>query len=73
MAPEQGLAVVHLPAMLPSAGGYTDYNAFHESEPAVDEKWVAQQFIWSHPNLDWRRVLDRENWEPPARRSHETI
>ena len=55
------------------AGGYTDYNAYHEAEAAVDEKWVAQQFIWSHPRLDWRRILEKENWEPSGRRSDDTI
>ena len=43
------------------------------AEAAVDEKWVAQQFIWSHPMLDWRRVLEEENWEPRARLSDDTI
>ena len=60
-------------ALLFQAGGYTDYNAYHEAEAAVDEKWVAQQFIWSHPRLDWRRVLEEENWEPGKRRSDDTI
>ena len=68
VSPEEGLAVVHFPSTLPAFGGVTDYNVWHEGEAAQDEKWVAQQFIWSHPGLDWRRVLDRENWEPEERR-----
>ena len=47
------------------SGGFTDYNAFHDAEPAIDEKWIAQQFIWSHP-LEWSRVLDAENLLPPG-------
>ena len=39
-----------------------------KGEAAGDEKWIAQQFIWSHPGLNFRRVLDRENWEPSRRR-----
>ena len=62
--PEEGLAVVHFPATTAESGGFTDYNAFHDAEPAVDEKWIAQQFIWSHP-LEWSRVLDAENLLPP--------
>jgi len=73
IAPREGMGVIHFPAMLPGVGGYTDYNAYHEAEAAVDEKWVAQQFVWSHPRLDWRRVLEAENWEPKRRRSDDTI
>ena len=62
--PEEGLAVVHFPATTAESGGFTDYNAFHDAEPAIDEKWIAQQFIWSHP-LEWSRVLDAENLLPP--------
>ena len=69
----QGLAVVHFPATVASHGGCTDYNAYHEAEAAVDEKWVAQQFIWSHPRLDFRRLLEAENHEPKERRSSTTI
>ena len=34
------------------SGGFTDRNASHESETVLHHgttKWVAQQFIWSHP------------------------
>ena len=47
VAPQTGLAVLHFPAATAAAGGWTDYNAFHEAEPPEDvDKWVAQQFIW---------------------------
>ena len=59
-------------------GHYAPYtlpqrDTWQESEAAGDEKWVAQQFVWSHPNLDFRRVLDDENHEPPTRLSEETL
>ena len=50
--PERGTAVVHFPATTPESGGYTDRNASHESEELClvgVEKWVCQQFLWSHP------------------------
>ena len=36
--PVEGTAVVHFPSVVASAGGFTDFNAYHESEAAVDEK-----------------------------------
>lgn len=71
--PEEGMAVVHFPSTVAERGGITDYNAYHESEAAEDEKWVAQQFIWSHARLDWRRVLDAENLEPEQRLSDSSL
>ena len=75
VTPEEGLGVVHFPALSPDRGGLTDYNAYHEAEPPEEGcvKWVAQQFIWSHSRLDWKRVLDEENHEPSTRRSADTI
>ena len=35
-----------------------------EGAVAGETKYVAQQFIWSHPGLAWRDVVDAENWEP---------
>ena len=58
------VAQVHFPACSAAGGGWTDYNAFHEAEPAVDEKWVLQAFIWSHERLHWPAILDDENLEP---------
>ena len=74
VAPEAGVGVVHFPATTPESGGLTDYNAFHDAEPPVEcEKWILQQFVWSHRRLDWTRVLDEENWPPSERRSSDTI
>ena len=75
VAPEAGLGVIHFPSTTPENGGWTDYNAFHEAEPPGEGcvKYVCQQFIWSHPRLDWTRVLDEENWEPQTRISDDTI
>ena len=47
--PERGLAVVHFPSLLPEYGGRGDGNAFHLASPAVDEKFICQQFIYSGP------------------------
>mmetsp|Transcript_30926 Transcript_30926/g.51214 ORF Transcript_30926/g.51214 Transcript_30926/m.51214 type:complete len:423 (-) Transcript_30926:155-1423(-) len=48
ISPELGMAVVHFPATVPHAGGYTDVNAAHEGEATDELKVVCQQFIWSH-------------------------
>jgi hypothetical protein len=47
IAPRQGMAVVHFPVSTPSMRGVRDHNADHESEAAVDPKFILQQFIWS--------------------------
>ena len=75
VVPKEGLGVLHFPSTSAASGGFTDYNAFHEAEPPADGcvKYVAQQFVWSHPKLDWTRVLEDENWEPPSRRCEDTI
>ena len=67
--------MLHFPSTTAAHGGVTDYNAFHEAEPPEEPpcKWVAQQFIWSHPKLDFRRVLEAENWEPARRRSDDVL
>ena len=48
--PRQGMAVVFFPAKLPGyeadPGGLAE-GVMHESEVAVDEKWILQQFLWS--------------------------
>jgi hypothetical protein len=73
VVPQEGLALVHFPSTTASSGGFTDYNAYHEAEPAIDEKWIAQQFVWTHAGLDWRRVLDEASCEPSRRRSSTTL
>ena len=49
------MAVIHFPCTSASAGLIMDANADHESEPAIDTKYVCQQFIWSAP-MDSDRV-----------------
>ena len=75
VAPVEGMGVVHFPSLTAAHGGLTDYNAYHEAEPPVEppEKWVLQSFIWSHPRLDFTRVLEPENWEPRSRLSDDVI
>ena len=74
VAPVEGMGVVHFPATTAATGGFTDYNAYHESEPPVDcDKWVAQQFIWSHARLDFERILEAENHQPRECRSQDVI
>ena len=53
----------------------TDYNAYHEAEPPIEppEKWILQSFIWTHPKLDWARVLEEENLPPMERRTADVI
>jgi len=50
ITPRAGLAVVHFPCTAPAAetGGdcIPDPRAMHESEPAVDDKFIVQQFVW---------------------------
>jgi len=47
IAPRRGLAVLHFPSLTPQHGGTVDANAMHCSEPAIDEKFICQQFIYS--------------------------
>eukprot|EP01048_Picozoa_sp_COSAG05_P015913 COSAG05_NODE_1978_length_3759_cov_4.050804_2_plen_321_part_00 len=53
VAPKEGKAVVFFPARLPSAttdpGGLAA-DVEHEARPVTEgEKWIAQQWVWSHP------------------------
>lgn len=47
IAPRRGLACIHFPSLIPELGGTTDGNVVHQSEPAVDTKFICQQFIYS--------------------------
>jgi len=47
VAPRRGLAVIHFPSLTPEHGGTVDGNVTHCSEPAVDTKFICQQFIYS--------------------------
>ena len=73
--PEMGLGVLHFPSTSAEHGGVTDYNAYHEAEPPIEppEKWILQSFIWTHPKLDWARVLEEENLPPMERRTADVI
>ena len=70
-----GLGVLHFPSTSAEHGGVTDYNAYHEAEPPIEppEKWILQSFIWTHPKLDWARVLEEENLPPMERRTADVI
>jgi hypothetical protein len=49
------MAVVHFLSIgpdTPECAGYVDGNVFHVSEPAIDEKYIIQQFIYSHGGWD---------------------
>lgn len=47
LAPRTGLAVVHFPSSTSSGGGCCpDPRTMHESERAVDTKFIVQQFMW---------------------------
>jgi len=45
--PQRGQAVLHFPTLSPEYGGTVDGNVMHCSEPAVDVKYICQQFIYS--------------------------
>ena len=49
--PRAGMAVIHFPTTsLDLCGSVVpDPRTMHESEAAIDEKYVVQQFIWSVP------------------------
>ena len=46
--PEAGMAVVHFVSTTAEAGGYTDRNAVHEAEDALETKMICQQFVFTH-------------------------
>jgi len=47
IAPRRGLAVIHFPTLTPEYNGTVDGNVTHQSEPAIDNKYICQQFIYS--------------------------
>lgn len=49
VVPQQGMAVVHFPTSTQASRGVRDRNADHDAQPAVDPKFILQQFIWSAP------------------------
>jgi hypothetical protein len=57
VVPQTGLAVIHFGATTPETGGISDRNTAHESEAVVGEdKWICQQFIYSHPLADYSGI-----------------
>ena len=47
IAPREGMAVIHFPTTTLEAGGcIPDPRTMHESEAAIDTKYIVQQFIW---------------------------
>ena len=44
--PRAGMMVVHFPSTIPDYLSVADPNTLHESEDAIDVKYIVQQFIW---------------------------
>ena len=55
--PKAGMAVVHFPTTTPEYMGLWDPLAVHESEDAVDPKYIVQQFIWSASLDECSRIV----------------
>jgi len=55
--PKAGMAVVHFPATVKECMCLTDFMTCHESEVAVDPKYIMQQFIWA----DTREAVQEKN------------
>ena len=49
IAPRTGMAVIHFPSTTMETGCVPDPRTMHESETAVDRKYIVQQFIWPLP------------------------
>jgi hypothetical protein len=47
--PIKGTAILHFPSTRQEFGCVPDPRTLHESEPALDEKLIVQQFIWPVP------------------------
>ena len=74
IAPRKGTAVVHFPCTAPTCAAgplRMDPNADHESEVAIERKYVCQQFIWSDEmdgaGVDARLKRAVEEMRPPAK------
>ena len=44
--PRAGMVVVHFPSTTPDYLSMADPNTLHESEDAIDVKYIVQQFVW---------------------------
>ena len=49
IVPRAGLAIIHFPCTKLEHGCVPDPRTMHESEPAGDDKFIVQQFIWPVP------------------------
>ena len=49
ISPIKGTAILHFPSTRLECGCVPDPRTMHESEPALDEKLIVQQFIWPVP------------------------
>ena len=47
--PRAGMAVIHFPSTNLESGCVPDPRTMHESEAAIDQKYIVQQFIWPLP------------------------
>mmetsp|Transcript_124778 Transcript_124778/g.233379 ORF Transcript_124778/g.233379 Transcript_124778/m.233379 type:complete len:345 (+) Transcript_124778:39-1073(+) len=47
--PTRGMGVIHFPARTPIGGGKRDERTLHSGEPAIDKKYICQQWAWSGP------------------------
>jgi len=68
--PVKGMAALHFPSLAPEFMGLMDMAAWHESEAAVDSKYILQQFIWSTPFDPDAPDLDpavKSDWEKVRR------
>jgi len=77
IVPRTGLAIVHFPSTRLEFGCIPDPRTMHESEVAVDDKWIVQQFIWPvpialHP-LDRQGSTAMPSWHPDVLSEWEAI
>ena len=49
IVPRAGMAVIHFPTTTLASGCVPDPRTMHESEAALDPKYIVQQFIWPLP------------------------
>ena len=77
IVPRTGLAIVHFPSTRLEFGCIPDPRTMHDSEVAVDDKWIVQQFIWPvpialHP-LDRQGSTAMPSWHPDVLSEWEAI
>merc|ERR1711972_419526 len=83
IAPRAGMAVVHFPTTCLACNCVPDCRTMHESEAAVDTKFIVQQFVWpvpidpdtaSHEDVRalWATLLGSQSWEDGSAQSPST-